>query len=59
MIEVESLFPKTIERFPWAGHLGTAMTDAVVEQIEKIAQRVAIQLHGRVLAVQTLQPDAA
>ncbi len=33
-IEIQSLLPQTIERFPWAGHLGTRMLEDVVRQID-------------------------
>jgi ATP-dependent Lhr-like helicase len=32
-IEVDTLLPASIERFPWAGHMGLRMLDQVVEQI--------------------------
>ncbi len=32
-IVIDSLIPDTIERFPWAGHLGTQMVKRVVEKI--------------------------
>ena len=28
-IEIQSILPETIERFPWAGHLGMRMVDAM------------------------------
>jgi ATP-dependent Lhr-like helicase len=34
-IAVRSLLPEKVERFPWAGHLGTRMTEGVAEAIEK------------------------
>lgn len=34
-IEVVTLLPESIERFPWAGHLGLRMAPAVVEQIRQ------------------------
>ena len=34
-IVVDSLIPPTIERFPWAGHLGTQMVPQVVAAIEE------------------------
>lgn len=34
-INATTLIPQTIERFPWAGHLGTKLVDAVIETIEK------------------------
>lgn len=33
--EVETLIPKTMERFPWAGHLGLKLLKDVIERIEK------------------------
>ena len=33
-IEIQSLLPAEIERFPWAGHLGMRMVDDVVKRIE-------------------------
>jgi ATP-dependent Lhr-like helicase len=33
-IEIQSLLPGQIERFPWAGHLGMKMVDEVVKQID-------------------------
>jgi ATP-dependent Lhr-like helicase len=33
-IEVDTLLPPAIERFPWAGHIGLRMLDQVVEQID-------------------------
>lgn len=32
-LQVDSLLPESIERFPWAGHLGLRQLDAVVEAI--------------------------
>ncbi len=32
-IEIDALLPETIDRFPWAGHLGTRMVAPVVERI--------------------------
>jgi ATP-dependent Lhr-like helicase len=34
-IVVDALIPPVIERFPWAGHLGTQMLPQVIEAIEK------------------------
>ena len=34
-IIISSLIPKSIERFPWAGHLGLSQSESVVEAIEK------------------------
>lgn len=34
---IDTLLPKGIERFPWAGHLGLRMLPQVVEQIESSA----------------------
>lgn len=33
VIEVDTLLPPAIERFPWAGHIGLRMLDQVVEQL--------------------------
>jgi ATP-dependent helicase Lhr and Lhr-like helicase len=35
-IVIESLIPKTIERFPWAGHLGLKLLPEVVAAIERV-----------------------
>lgn len=32
-IEIECLLPESIERYPWAGHIGTSLLDRVVERI--------------------------
>lgn len=34
-IEVESLVPETIERFPWAGHLNVKLLPQVLERLER------------------------
>jgi ATP-dependent Lhr-like helicase len=34
-IRIETLIPKEIDRFPWAGHLGTRLAPQVVREIEK------------------------
>ena len=34
-IVIDTLIPDSIERFPWAGHLGIKLVDAVVAEIEK------------------------
>lgn len=34
-IEVETLLPDLIERYPWSGHLGTRLADAVIERIAR------------------------
>ena len=34
VIQVDTLLPAAIERFPWAGHMGLRMLDQVVEQLE-------------------------
>ncbi len=34
-IEVDTLIPDTIERYPWAGHLGTKLLAQVIERIER------------------------
>lgn len=33
-IEITTLIPETMERFPWAGHIGLKMMDGVLERIE-------------------------
>ncbi len=35
-IVIDALIPETIERFPWAGHLGLRMLDQVVREIEAV-----------------------
>lgn len=32
-IEVETILPDVIERYPWSGHLGTRLADAVIDRI--------------------------
>jgi len=34
-VEIESLIPEMIERFPWAGHLGLSLLTQVVDTIER------------------------
>jgi ATP-dependent Lhr-like helicase len=34
---VDTLIPESVERFPWAGHLGARMRDAVIREIEASA----------------------
>ncbi|TVQ50480.1 MAG: ligase-associated DNA damage response DEXH box helicase [Phycisphaerales bacterium] len=34
-IEIETLIPERIERFPWSGHLGTRLLQPVIERIER------------------------
>lgn len=34
---IEALIPETIERFPWAGHLGTRMVEPVIAALEAAA----------------------
>jgi ATP-dependent helicase Lhr and Lhr-like helicase len=34
-IRVKSLIPETIERFPWAGHIGTRMLPQVIDVVEQ------------------------
>ncbi len=34
-IEIESILPDTIERFPWAGHMGLRLVDKVIPIIEQ------------------------
>ena len=33
-IQVETLLPESIERYPWAGHLGTRLLPAVSAQVQ-------------------------
>lgn len=33
-IEIETLLPDSVERFPWAGHIGLKLLDGVLERIE-------------------------
>lgn len=34
-VEIESVLPKSIERFSWAGHLGLALVDPVIETVDR------------------------
>jgi len=34
-ITIDTLIPANIERFPWGGHLGIKLVDAVIEELEK------------------------
>lgn len=34
-VEIETLLPRTLEKFPWSGHLGTRMVEEVAERIEQ------------------------
>ena len=36
-LTVDALIPETMERFPWGGHLGLRMRDAVVREIDSAA----------------------
>ncbi len=38
----ESIIPPTVERFPWAGHLGLKLLPQVIEQIERTAPRSSL-----------------
>ena len=33
-VEMDTLIPPDVDRFPWAGHIGLAMLDHVVEAID-------------------------
>ncbi|MEM9398815.1 MAG: DEAD/DEAH box helicase [Verrucomicrobiota bacterium] len=35
-VEVQTLMPKDIETFPWAGHLGIRLVDQVIEHIARV-----------------------
>lgn len=34
-VEIHTLLPESIDRFPWAGHIGTALADQVIDAIER------------------------
>lgn len=34
-LHISTLLPESVERFPWAGHLGLRMVDAVLEELDK------------------------
>ena len=34
-IEVESIYPKSVEKFPWSGHLGLTLLDRIIPIIRK------------------------
>ena len=34
-INVKSIIPKSMERFPWRGHLGTHLIDEVIKLLER------------------------
>ncbi|MCH2242134.1 MAG: DEAD/DEAH box helicase, partial [Aquabacterium sp.] len=34
-LAIDTLLPEAVERFPWAGHLGMAMRDVVIQEIER------------------------
>ncbi len=36
-IEIECLLPESVEKYPWAGHIGTALVGGVVERIQAAA----------------------
>ncbi len=36
-IEITSILPRSIERFPWSGHLGLALLDEAIEAVEECA----------------------
>lgn len=33
-LDVATVLPRTVERFPWAGHLGTVLADQVIDAVE-------------------------
>src|SRR6185503_3144866 len=39
-VVVDALIPPVIDRFPWAGHLGTQMLPQVIEAIEESASTI-------------------
>ena len=34
-LHISTLLPRSVERFPWAGHLGLRMVDAVLKELDK------------------------
>lgn len=34
-ITIETIIPRTMDRFPWSGHIGTSLASQVVDRIEK------------------------
>src|SRR5690606_3314490 len=61
---VDSLLPPSIERFPWAGHLGLRMLPQVVEEIESAATSLVFtntrsQAERRYQALLEARPDWA
>jgi ATP-dependent Lhr-like helicase len=39
-VRIDCLIPPSIERFPWAGHLGTTMVPQVVAAIDETASTI-------------------
>lgn len=61
---IDALIPKTIERFPWAGHLGLNLVGEVVSQIESAATSLVFtntrsQTEAWYQAILKLKPDWA
>lgn len=61
-IVVETLRPATIERFPWAGHMGLALLPDVIAQIERAATTLVFtntrsQAETWFAAIQRERPD--
>jgi ATP-dependent Lhr-like helicase len=45
-VVIDSLLPETVERFPWAGHMGTQMLPKVIEALEQ-AETALVFLNTR------------
>jgi ATP-dependent helicase Lhr and Lhr-like helicase len=63
-MQVSTIVPKTIERFPWAGHLGLPMAPRVIEVIEQGGSSLVFtntrnQAENWFRALLTLKPDWA
>jgi len=59
---IDTLIPKEIGRFPWAGHIGTSLSKQVVEEIEKsnvtlLFTNTRSQTEIWFQALATLRPD--
>ena len=61
-IEIETLIPKPMERFPWAGHMGMRLLPQVVEVLGRVATSLVFtntrsQAERWFEAIQRSQPD--
>ena len=43
-IEIESIIPDEIEKYPWAGHLGIKLVDKVIPIIEKSRTTLSLSI---------------